>query len=49
MSQRFVWHYCRYITREELRQAMTKVGMGDESTIDEILNDVDTNKVKKTY
>ncbi|KMS95385.1 hypothetical protein BVRB_008780 [Beta vulgaris subsp. vulgaris] len=33
-----------YITREELRQAMTKVGMGDESTIDEILNDVDTNK-----
>nr|GMD97449.1 calcium-dependent protein kinase 29 [Ipomoea batatas]GME00110.1 calcium-dependent protein kinase 29 [Ipomoea batatas] len=33
-----------YITREELRQAFTEYGMGDEATIDEILNDVDTNK-----
>ncbi|PON93955.1 GPCR kinase [Trema orientale] len=33
-----------YITREELRQAMTQHGMGDEATIDEILDDVDTDK-----
>lgn len=35
----------RYITRDELRQAMTKYGMGDEATIDEIIDDVDTDKV----
>lgn len=35
----------RFITREELRQAMTQYGMGDEATIDEILEDVDTDKV----
>ncbi|VFQ63187.1 unnamed protein product [Cuscuta campestris] len=34
-----------YITREELRQAMSEYGMGDEATIDQILQDVDTNKV----
>ncbi|XP_044480242.1 calcium-dependent protein kinase 29-like [Mangifera indica] len=33
-----------FITREELRQALTQHGMGDEATIDEILEDVDTNK-----
>ncbi|KAM6543647.1 hypothetical protein CsatB_008094 [Cannabis sativa] len=33
-----------YITREELKQAMTQYDMGDEATIDEILDDVDTNK-----
>ncbi|KAK3231902.1 hypothetical protein Dsin_003783 [Dipteronia sinensis] len=33
-----------FITREELRQAMTQHGMGDEATIDEIIEDVDTNK-----
>ncbi|EXB81510.1 Calcium-dependent protein kinase 29 [Morus notabilis] len=33
-----------FITREELRQAMTQHGMGDEATIDEIINDVDTDK-----
>ncbi|GAB4828379.1 Calcium-dependent protein kinase 29 [Ancistrocladus abbreviatus] len=33
-----------FITRDELRQAMTQYGMGDEATIDEILNDVDTNR-----
>ncbi|XP_062098299.1 calcium-dependent protein kinase 29-like [Humulus lupulus] len=33
-----------YVTREELRQAMTQYDMGDEATIDEILDDVDTNK-----
>uniref|UniRef100_A0A7C8YSG2 Calcium/calmodulin-dependent protein kinase n=1 Tax=Opuntia streptacantha TaxID=393608 RepID=A0A7C8YSG2_OPUST len=33
-----------YITRDELRQAMTEYGMGDEKTIDEILDDVDTDK-----
>ncbi|KAM7256688.1 hypothetical protein ACFE04_012429 [Oxalis oulophora] len=33
-----------FITREELRQAMTQYGMGDEATIDEILEDVDTDK-----
>lgn len=35
----------RFITRDELRQAMTEYGMGDEATIDEILDDVDTDKV----
>lgn len=35
----------RFITREELRQAMNQYGMGDEATIDEILEDVDTDKV----
>ncbi|KAJ0024198.1 hypothetical protein Pint_09317 [Pistacia integerrima] len=33
-----------FITREELRQAMTQHGMGDEATIDEIIEDVDTDK-----
>ncbi|KAK9946885.1 hypothetical protein M0R45_012327 [Rubus argutus] len=28
-----------FITRDELRQAMTEYGMGDEATIDEILDD----------
>lgn len=32
-----------FITREELKQAMTDYGMGDEATIDEVLNDVDTD------
>ncbi|KAF3446831.1 hypothetical protein FNV43_RR12011 [Rhamnella rubrinervis] len=33
-----------FITRDELRQAMTEYGMGDEATIDEIIDDVDTDK-----
>ncbi|GAB2300416.1 Calcium-dependent protein kinase 19 [Dionaea muscipula] len=33
-----------FITRDELRQAMTQYQMGDEATIDEIINDVDTDK-----
>nr|CAD1844791.1 unnamed protein product [Ananas comosus var. bracteatus] len=33
-----------YITREELRQAMTEYGMGDDATINEVLDDVDTDK-----
>ncbi|KAH7523470.1 calcium-dependent protein kinase 29 isoform X2 [Ziziphus jujuba] len=33
-----------FITRDELRQAMSDYGMGDEETIDEIINDVDTDK-----
>ncbi|XP_078162496.1 calcium-dependent protein kinase 29-like isoform X1 [Carex rostrata] len=33
-----------YITRDELSQAMTKYGMGDETTISEVLDDVDTDK-----
>ncbi|CAH9077645.1 unnamed protein product [Cuscuta europaea] len=36
-----------YITREELRHAMKDYGMGDEATIGEILNDVDTDNVRK--
>lgn len=35
----------RFITREELRQAMTKYGMGDDATIDEVIQDVDTDRV----
>ncbi|KAL3639023.1 Calcium-dependent protein kinase 33 [Castilleja foliolosa] len=33
-----------HITRDELRQAMTQYGMGDDATIDEVLDDVDTDK-----
>ncbi|XP_051139115.1 calcium-dependent protein kinase 29 [Andrographis paniculata] len=33
-----------FITREELRHAMTEYGMGDEATINEVLDDVDTDK-----
>ncbi|KDP36877.1 hypothetical protein JCGZ_08168 [Jatropha curcas] len=33
-----------FITRDELREAMAQYGMGDEATIDEIIDDVDTNK-----
>ncbi|XP_011003085.1 PREDICTED: calcium-dependent protein kinase 29-like isoform X2 [Populus euphratica] len=33
-----------YITRDELRQAMSQYGMGDEATIDEVIKDVDTDK-----
>nr|XP_023875738.1 calcium-dependent protein kinase 29-like [Quercus suber]POE81996.1 calcium-dependent protein kinase 29 [Quercus suber] len=33
-----------FITREELRKAMTQYGMGDEATIDEVIEDVDTDK-----
>ncbi|XP_010266896.1 PREDICTED: calcium-dependent protein kinase 29-like isoform X2 [Nelumbo nucifera] len=33
-----------FITKDELKQALTEYGMGDESTIDEIINDVDTDK-----
>lgn len=32
-----------YITRDELKQAMTEYGMGDEATIDEVIQDVDTD------
>nr|DAD41718.1 TPA_asm: hypothetical protein HUJ06_016041 [Nelumbo nucifera] len=34
-----------FITRDELRHALTQYRMGDEATIDEIINDVDTNRV----
>ncbi|KAJ4850443.1 Calcium-dependent protein kinase 33 [Turnera subulata] len=33
-----------FITREELRQAMAQYGLGDEDTINEIIDDVDTDK-----
>lgn len=33
-----------FITRDELRQAMQEYGMGDEATIDEVINDVDTDR-----
>nr|XP_043633422.1 calcium-dependent protein kinase 29-like [Erigeron canadensis] len=33
-----------YITRDELKHSMTQYGMGDEATIDEVLDDVDTDK-----
>ncbi|CAK7346120.1 unnamed protein product [Dovyalis caffra] len=33
-----------FITREELRQAMAQYGMGDDATIDEVIEDVDTDK-----
>ncbi|XP_071685638.1 calcium-dependent protein kinase 29-like isoform X2 [Rutidosis leptorrhynchoides] len=33
-----------FITRDELKHSMTQYGMGDEATIDEVLDDVDTDK-----
>uniref|UniRef100_A0A7N0R9P3 non-specific serine/threonine protein kinase n=1 Tax=Kalanchoe fedtschenkoi TaxID=63787 RepID=A0A7N0R9P3_KALFE len=33
-----------FITREELRNAMTAYGMGDEDTINEVLDDVDADR-----
>ncbi|KAH7690048.1 Non-specific serine/threonine protein kinase protein [Dioscorea alata] len=33
-----------YITRDEIKQAMQEYGMGDDATIDEIIDDVDTDK-----
>ncbi|XP_071734146.1 calcium-dependent protein kinase 29-like isoform X2 [Rutidosis leptorrhynchoides] len=33
-----------FITRDELKHSMTEYGMGDEATIDEVLDDVDTDK-----
>ncbi|KAK6256916.1 hypothetical protein QUC31_000375 [Theobroma cacao] len=33
-----------FITRDELRHAMTEYGMGDEATIDEVIEDVDIDK-----
>ncbi|KAI3778505.1 hypothetical protein L2E82_07858 [Cichorium intybus] len=33
-----------YITRDELKHAMAQYGMGDEATLDEVLDDVDTDK-----
>lgn len=40
----FCWH--RYITTDELKEAMIAYGMGDdEVAIDEILEDVDTDNV----
>lgn len=41
--------FIRFITRDELRQAMTEYGMGDEATIEEVLDDVDTDKVVDRY
>ncbi|GJY88445.1 calcium-dependent protein kinase 29 [Tanacetum coccineum] len=33
-----------FITRDELKHSMTQYGMGDEQTIDEVLDDVDADK-----
>ncbi|KAI3875765.1 hypothetical protein MKX03_023688 [Papaver bracteatum] len=33
-----------FITRDELKHAMSKYGMGDEETIDEVINEVDIDK-----
>ncbi|XP_073002184.1 calcium-dependent protein kinase 29-like [Typha latifolia] len=33
-----------YITRDELKEAMGERGMGDEATINEVIDDVDTDK-----
>jgi len=36
-----------FITRDELKHSMTEYGMGDDATIDEVINDVDTDNVRK--
>ncbi|KAJ8772598.1 hypothetical protein K2173_027775 [Erythroxylum novogranatense] len=33
-----------FITRDELKQVMSEYGMGDDATIDEVIDDVDTDK-----
>ena len=38
--------WIRFITKDELQQAMSEYGMGDDKTIDEVLNDVDVDKVQ---
>jgi calcium-dependent protein kinase len=38
----------RYITRDELEQAMAEYGMGDEANIKQVLDEVDKDKVKHT-
>lgn len=45
LIQGLLMYINRFITRDELRHAMTKYGIGDDATIDEIINDVDTDKV----
>jgi calcium-dependent protein kinase len=37
--------FTRFITRDELRLAMADYGMGYEATVDEVIEDVDTDKV----
>ena len=37
---------CRYITRDELEQAMAEYGMGDEASIKQVLDEVDKDKVR---
>ena len=38
----------RFITRDEVKQAMIQYKMGDEDTIDEILDDIDIDGVRFT-
>lgn len=40
-----MWHHGSFITRDELENAMKEYGMGDEDSIKEIINEVDTDKV----
>ena len=40
---------CRYISRDELEQAMTEYGMGDEANIKEVLDEVDKDKVSFVF
>lgn len=44
----FGWLFS-YVTREELRQALAEYQMGDEATIDEVIDDVDTDNVCHIY
>lgn len=37
--------YLRFITRDELESAMKEYGIGDPSSIKEIISDVDTDNV----
>lgn len=41
--------FTRFITRDELKNAMTEYGMGDDATINEVLDDVDTDKVHYNF
>lgn len=45
LNEAFFIHRCRFITRDELETAMQEHGMGDPSTIREIISEVDSDNV----
>lgn len=42
-----IFFFLRYISREELEQALREFGMDDENDLREIINEVDTDHVSQ--